>query len=96
MLDPKICVSTVREYDDTTYIFLASSISSKIHINNAANAIPAMHVVEPLVDGCKSALVGNVLIDLDLPVQVIFNETRELGSPFNPTKGGPPPRPSGN
>ena len=31
-----------------------------------------MHIVEAFVDRCKSALVGNVFIDLDLAVQVIW------------------------
>ena len=31
-----------------------------------------MHIVEAIVDRRKSALVGNVLIDLDLAIQVIW------------------------
>ena len=34
-----------------------------------------MHIVEALVDRRKSALVGNVLIDLDLAIQIIWSNT---------------------
>jgi len=53
-----------------------------------------MHIVEAIIDRRKSALVGNVLVDLDLAVQIIFDETRELGSSFNTTEGGSSPCPS--
>lgn len=88
---------TVQEYNDTTLFFFSINLSflgSKIHVNNAADATPALdianrltdgpqrekkkndthvHIVEAIVDRCKCSLVGNVLVNLDLALQVIWN-----------------------
>jgi hypothetical protein len=48
------------------------------HINNAADAVARVHVVESLVDAAERLAVGDELVDLQLAGHIVVDEVREL------------------
>lgn len=46
-----------------------------------------MHVLESLVDLTKRAAVGDELVDLDLSLHVVVNDSRKLGAALDTAKG---------
>jgi hypothetical protein len=48
------------------------------HVNNAANAVARVHVVESLVDAAERLAVGDELVDLQLAGHVVVDEIGEL------------------
>jgi hypothetical protein len=57
------------------------------HVNNTANAVTLLHIVESLVDVCEWLPMGNKLINLQLARHVIINQVRKLTTTFNSAKG---------
>lgn len=48
------------------------------HVNNTADAVAGMHVVERLVDFGQGLSVSNKLVDLQLAVHVVGNKAGQL------------------
>ena len=48
------------------------------HVNNAANALAGVHVVEGLVDAAERLTVGDELVDLQLALHVVVDQVGEL------------------
>ena len=56
------------------------------HINNAANAVSLLHVVESRSNVIQRLAVGDELIDLELTLHVIINQSRKLAAAFDTTE----------
>ena len=56
------------------------------HIDNATNAITLFHVVESRGNLSKGLAVGDELIDLQLAVQVVIDQARQLAATFDTTE----------
>jgi len=70
--------------------FLYSSFHSR-HINNTANAVPSMHVTEPVIDLCQGSVVRDVFVNFDFAGEIVCNEARDLCPAFDTTKRGSAP-----
>jgi hypothetical protein len=57
------------------------------HVNNTANAITLLHIVESLVNVCEWLPVSDKFINLQLALQVIIDQVRELAATLNSAKG---------
>lgn len=66
------------------------------HINNAANAVASLHVLEGLVDTSQSLAMGDEFVDLEFAAHVVGDETWELGSTLDTTEGASFPYTAGN
>jgi len=42
-----------------------------------------MHVVESFVDLCKVAMVGDIFVNLEFTIEVVFYKSGDLGSTFD-------------
>lgn len=63
------------------------SIRLLAHVDDAANAVTSLHVLESGVDLVEGLSVGNELVDLELAVHVVVNEVGKLGATLNTTEG---------
>lgn len=57
------------------------------HVNNTANAISLLHIVEGLVDVCEWLPVSDKLINFQLACHVIINQVRKLATTLYSAKG---------
>jgi hypothetical protein len=57
------------------------------HVNNTADAITLLHIVESLVYVCEWLPVGDKLVDLQLARHVIIDQVRKLAATLNSAKG---------
>jgi len=57
------------------------------HVNNTADAITLLHIVESLVDVCEWLPVSDKLINLQLARHVIIDQVRKLAATLNSAKG---------
>lgn len=57
------------------------------HVDDAADAVTSLHVLESGVDLVEGLSVGDELIDLELAAQVVVNEIGKLGTALNTTEG---------
>ena len=54
--------------------------SKLAHVDNAANAVARVHVVEGLVDAAEGLAVGDELVDLQLAGHVVVDEVGKLSA----------------
>jgi len=59
----------------------------QLHIDDTADAFAVMHVAESLVDLIEGRVVSNILVNKDLPFQIVFHDSWQLCSPFYAAKG---------
>jgi len=57
------------------------------HVNNTANAITLLHIIESLVDICEWLPVSDKLINFQLARHVIINQVGKLTTTLNSAKG---------
>src|SRR5689334_1228537 len=55
-----------------------------------------MHQVEPLVDIVQRQLVGDQIVDIDLPLHVPVDDLRHVGASPRAAEGGALPYPAGD
>ena len=55
-----------------------------------------MHQVEALVDLVQRQLMGNQIVDIDLPLHVPVDDLRHVGAPSGAAEGGALPHPAGD
>jgi len=68
------------------YHFCSSPLHLLPHVHHAPNAITGLHVPESLVDSVQRLAVGDELVNLELAIQVVLDETGKLGSALNTTE----------
>lgn len=64
-----------------------------------ANTCPSMtymHVIESLVDLLESSPMSDKLINPELPVEVVINDSREFGSSLDTSESGSTPYSTSN
>lgn len=61
-----------------TTFFVESSILELAHVDDAADALARVHVVEGLVDAAEGLAVGDELVDLQLALHVVVDQVGEL------------------
>jgi hypothetical protein len=66
------------------------------HINNAANAVPSLHIRERLVNLIQRLPVRNEFIDLQVAVHIIVHQPRQLRAALDTAKRAALPHTSGN
>jgi hypothetical protein len=59
------------------------------HVHYTANAVALLHGVKGLVDLVEWLSVGDELVDLQLALQIVIHQTRQLGTPFDASKRTP-------
>ena len=57
------------------------------HVDDAADAVTGLHVLEGGVDLVEGLSVGNELVDLELAVHVVVNKVGKLGATLDTTEG---------
>lgn len=57
------------------------------HVDDAADAVTSLHVLEGSVDLVEGLSVGDELIDLELAIHVVVNEVGKLGATLDTTEG---------
>lgn len=77
-------------------LLLADDLPVLLHVDNAANAIASVHVVEGLVDPLQGLVVSDKLVDPELAVHVVLDEPRKLGAALDASEGGSLPDASGD
>jgi len=71
-------------------------ILSLPHIDNAADAITLLHIVECGSDVVERLAVGDELINLQLALHVIVDQVGKLGASFDTTESTTPPDTAGD
>jgi hypothetical protein len=66
------------------------------HVNNAANAVARVHVVEGLVDAAERLAVGDELVDLQLAGHVVVDEVGELRAALDAAESAALPHAAGD
>lgn len=66
------------------------------HVNDAADALARVHVVEGLVDAAERLAVGNELIDLELAGHVVVDKVGKLGAALDTTESAALPDTASN
>jgi hypothetical protein len=61
------------------------------HVDNATDAVSAVHVVKALVDLLEVSLVGDELVDPESTLEVVLDDTGDLASALDSSKGGSSP-----
>lgn len=56
------------------------------HVNDAPNAVTGMHVIEALVDALKGLVMSDKLVNPKLAREIVFHDTRKLGSALDTTE----------
>ena len=58
-----------------------------LHVDDTANAVTSLHVLEGGVDLVEGLSVGDELVNLELAVHVVINEVGKLGATLDTTEG---------
>ena len=66
------------------------------HVDDAADAVTSLHVLEGGVDLVERLSVGDELVDLELAVHVVVDEVRELSAALDTTESTSLPDTTGN
>lgn len=67
-----------------------------VHVDDAADAVTSLHVLEGGVDLVERLSVGDELVDLELAVHVVVDEVRELSAALDTTESTSLPDTTGN
>ena len=59
------------------------------HVHYTANAVALLHGVESLVDLLEWLSVGDELVDLQLALQIVIHQTRQLGTTLDASERTP-------
>ena len=70
--------------------------SKLAHVDNAANAVARVHVVEGLVDAAEGLAVGDELVDLQLAGHVVVDKVGKLGAALDTTESAALPDTASN
>ena len=57
-----------------------------VHVDDAADAVTSLHVLEGSVDLVERLSVGDELVNLELAVHVVVDEVRELSAALDTTE----------
>jgi hypothetical protein len=66
------------------------------HVNDAADAVAGVHVVEGLVDAAEWLAVGDEFVDLQLAGHVVVDEVGELSAAFDAAESAALPYAAGD
>ena len=66
------------------------------HVNNAANALARVHVVEGLVDAAERLEVGDELVNLQLAGHVVVDQVGKLSAALDAAEGAALPHAAGD
>ncbi len=66
------------------------------HVNNAANALAGVHVVEGLVDTAEGLAVGDELVDLQLAGHVVVDQVGQLSAALDAAESAALPHAAGD
>lgn len=66
------------------------------HVNDAADAVTSLHLLEGGVDVGKGLAVGDELVDLEFTVQVVLDKARQLGAALDASEGASLPHTTGD
>ena len=96
----------MRTLDDQRYKYCRFPENSKVifhiscfylfHVDNATNTVTLLHLIEGAVDSTQRLAVGDELVHLELAVQVVVDQTRELCATLDTTEGTSLPDTTGN
>ena len=70
--------------------------SKLAHVDNAANAVARVHVVEGLVDAAEGLAVGDELVDLQLAGHVVVDQVGKLSAALDAAEGAALPHAAGD
>lgn len=61
------------------------------HIHHSTNAVTLLHLVEGIVDTSQGLAVGDELVDLELTIEVVIYQARELRATLDTAEGAASP-----
>ena len=67
-------------------MLLIDRLVTLAHVDDAADAVTSLHVLEGGVDLVERLSVGDELVDLELAVHVVVDEVRELSAALDTTE----------
>lgn len=71
-------------------------IDNLFHIHNAADTVTLLHLLEGSVDISEGLAVGDELVNLQLAVQVVVDQTGQLGAALDTTESTSLPHTTGD
>jgi len=71
-----------------SFCILIAGIRTELlaHVDNTTNAVSSLHIGEGLVHLVERLTVGDEFVNLEVAVQVVINETRQLGAALDTTE----------
>jgi hypothetical protein len=77
-------------------LFLIIRLVALAHVDDAADAVTSLHVLEGGVDLVEGLSVGDELVDLELAVHVVVDKVGKLSAALDTTEGTSLPDTTGN
>jgi hypothetical protein len=68
-------------------LFLIIRLVALAHVDDAADAVTSLHILEGGVDLVEGLSVGDELVDLELAVHVVVDKVGKLGAALDTTEG---------
>ena len=57
------------------------------HVDHRSDAVPGLHRLERVIDAREGLAVGDEFVNLELALQIVVDEARELGATLDAAEG---------
>ena len=61
------------------------------HVHNASDTVAGVHVMEGIVDLVQRLTVGDELVNLELSIQIVLDESGQLGATLDASESATTP-----